>query len=47
MMHEVLTRRLRAYLDADEKFARLPDLIMIDGGKGQLAAALKARTSWA
>jgi excinuclease ABC subunit C len=43
MMHEVITRRLRAYLDGDEKFAKLPDLIMIDGGKGQLAAALKAR----
>jgi excinuclease ABC subunit C len=43
MMHEVITRRLRAYLDGDEKFVRLPDLIMIDGGKGQLSAALKAR----
>ncbi len=43
MMHEVLTRRLRAYVDGDEKFQKLPDLIMIDGGKGQLAAALKAR----
>jgi excinuclease ABC subunit C len=43
MMHEVITRRLRAYLDGDEKFAKLPDLLMIDGGKGQLAAALKAR----
>lgn len=43
MMHEVITRRLRAYLDGDEKFAKLPDLIMIDGGRGQLAAALKAR----
>jgi excinuclease ABC subunit C len=43
MMHEVLTRRLKAYLDGDEKFAKLPDLIMIDGGKGQLSAALKAR----
>jgi len=43
MMHEVLTRRLKAYIDGDEKFARLPDLIMIDGGKGQLNAALKAR----
>jgi excinuclease ABC subunit C len=43
MMHEVLTRRLKAYLDGDEKFQRLPDLIMIDGGKGQLSAALKAR----
>lgn len=43
MMHEVITRRLKAYLDGDEKFAKLPDLIMIDGGKGQLSAALKAR----
>jgi excinuclease ABC subunit C len=43
MMHEVITRRLRACLDGDEKFTTLPDLIMIDGGKGQLAAALKAR----
>lgn len=43
MMHEVLTRRLRAYIEGDEKFSKLPDLIMIDGGRGQLAAALKAR----
>lgn len=43
MMHEVITRRLKAYVEGDEKFARLPDLIVIDGGKGQLAAALKAR----
>jgi excinuclease ABC subunit C len=43
MMHEVITRRLRAYLDGDEKFSKLPDLIMIDGGRGQLGAALKAR----
>ena len=31
MMHEVLTRRLRAYIDGDEKFQKLPELIMIDG----------------
>lgn len=43
MMHEVLTRRFRAHLDGDPKFVTLPDLIMIDGGRGQLAAALKAR----
>jgi excinuclease ABC subunit C len=43
MMNEVLMRRLKAYLDGDEKFQKMPDLIMIDGGKGQLAAALKAR----
>lgn len=43
MMHELLTRRMKAYVDGDEKFSKLPDLIMIDGGKGQLMAALKAR----
>ncbi|HRI43600.1 MAG TPA: excinuclease ABC subunit UvrC [Fimbriimonadaceae bacterium] len=43
MMHEVLLRRLKAYADGDPKFAKLPDLIMVDGGKGQLGAALKAR----
>lgn len=43
MMHEVITRRLKRYIDGDEKFTKLPDLIMIDGGKGQLASALKAR----
>jgi excinuclease ABC subunit C len=45
MMHEVLTRRLKRYIDGDEKFTKLPDLIMIDGGKGQLASALRARDS--
>ncbi len=43
MMNEVMMRRLRAYTDGDEKFAKLPDLILIDGGKPQLSAALKAR----
>lgn len=43
MMNEVILRRLRKYLDGDEKFLKLPDLFMIDGGKGQLGAALKAR----
>lgn len=45
MMNEVILRRLRAHLDGDEKFAKLPDLMMIDGGKGQLSAALRARDS--
>lgn len=45
MMHEVLLRRLKAYADGDPKFAKLPDLIMVDGGKGQLGAALAARDS--
>jgi excinuclease ABC subunit C len=43
MMHEVLTRRLKNYIEKDEKFSKTPDLIVIDGGKGQLSAALKAR----
>ncbi len=43
MMKEVVTRRFRAYLDGQEKFSKLPDLMLIDGGKGQLSAALEAR----
>lgn len=43
MMHEVILRRLRAYLDGDAKFSTLPDLIIVDGGKPQLGAALRAR----
>jgi len=42
MMREVILRRLRAAQEQDEKFSRLPDLMVIDGGKGQLNAALKA-----
>jgi excinuclease ABC subunit C len=51
-MQEVLTRRLGRYLqqadisphdsDRDSSFAALPDLIVIDGGKGQLSAGLQA-----
>lgn len=37
-MHEVLSRRFRRGLKEDD----LPDLIVIDGGKGQLAAAAAA-----
>jgi excinuclease ABC subunit C len=43
MMNEVIMRRLKSALEGDEKFTRMPDLIMIDGGKGQLSAALAAR----
>jgi excinuclease ABC subunit C len=43
MMHEVITRRLRNYIEGDEKFNKLPDLIVVDGGKGQLSAGLAAR----
>jgi excinuclease ABC subunit C len=51
-MQEVLTRRLGQYMqqadispydsDRDASFAALPDLIVIDGGKGQLSAGMKA-----
>ncbi|MBP1565385.1 MAG: excinuclease ABC subunit UvrC [Oscillospiraceae bacterium] len=40
-MHEVLERRFRRYLDeneTDEGFKRRPDLIFLDGGKGQVNA---------
>src|SRR4029453_5510320 len=51
-MQEVLSRRLGRYLQQaaisphdsgrDAMFASLPDLIVIDGGRGQLSAGLKA-----
>ena len=39
MVHEVVLRRFRRLLAEEEK---LPDLLLIDGGKGQLDAALSA-----
>jgi len=42
MMQEVIARRFRRALTGDEKFNKLPDLILIDGGKGQLSAAQTA-----
>jgi excinuclease ABC subunit C len=51
-MEEALTRRMKRYFEQadlsphdkerDESFASLPSLVMIDGGKGQLAAGLRA-----
>ncbi len=38
-IYEVVQRRLRRGMEADD----LPDLLIIDGGKGQLQAALRAR----
>jgi len=40
-MREVLKRRFRHYLDGDPKFSQLPDLLLVDGGKGQLSVALQ------
>ena len=39
MMREVITRRFRATIEGDTP---MPDLVLIDGGKGQLNAALAA-----
>ena len=41
-MEEVLERRLQEAKDGNEKFLPLPDLIVIDGGKGQLSSAMKS-----
>ncbi len=38
-MREVLTRRFRRYLEGDEKFNELPDLLLIDGGSTHADAA--------
>jgi len=50
-MEEVLTRRMNRYLEQadlsphdaerDASFASLPSVVMIDGGKGQLAAGMR------
>jgi excinuclease ABC subunit C len=40
-MKEVISRRLVGSLRRSKAFTELPDLILIDGGKGQLNAALE------
>lgn len=37
-MQEVLRRRMTHFLEGDESFAPLPDLILLDGGKGHIKA---------
>ncbi len=43
-MREVLTRRLERLGGDDESFSTIPDLLLIDGGKGQLAYAKEAQS---
>lgn len=40
-MREVIARRLTGSLRRSDAFEELPDLILIDGGKGQLGAAME------
>ena len=41
-MYETLTRRLTDYIEQKENFSKRPDLILIDGGFGQLHSAYRA-----
>ncbi|MBQ9114935.1 MAG: excinuclease ABC subunit UvrC, partial [Clostridia bacterium] len=39
-MREVLSRRVNEFSSADISFSEIPDLIIVDGGKGQLSSAV-------
>lgn len=41
-MHQAVSRRFQRYLDGDEKFSPLPDLLLIDGGDRHAAVAEEA-----
>ena len=41
-MYQTISRRLKHYLDGDEKFSPLPDLMLIDGGQTHAATARRA-----
>ena len=40
-LREVLKRRMHRYLEDDPKFSELPDLILLDGGRGQTNAIVR------
>ena len=40
-MEQVLTRRFRRYLNGDEKFGNLPDVLFIDGGENHARVAVR------
>jgi len=42
MLQEVLRRRFKRSRDASNSWATLPDLVLIDGGKGQLNSVMAA-----
>lgn len=44
-MEEAITRRFQNYQSDDSSFSVLPDLLVIDGGKGQLSSAMRALES--
>jgi len=44
-MEEIITRRLARYQAEHTAFAKLPDIIFVDGGKGQITSAKKALAS--
>lgn len=42
-MYQAVYRRLKRYLDGDQHFAPLPDLLLIDGGETHAATAVRAQ----
>ena len=42
-MYQAVYRRMKRYLDGDEKFAPLPDLLLIDGGAEHAGTAVSAQ----
>lgn len=45
-MYEAVSRRAARFAEKDERFMPLPDLMLIDGGEGQVKAAVAALEEW-